>query len=184
MTNWRRVSHPGGTFFFTLVTENRAPILTTPAGRRNLRTATRACRARWPFEIAAVVLLPDHLHTIWRLPPGDGDYSARWAWLKKEFTKAWVSAGGPEQDISASRQKNRRRGVWQRRFWEQAIRDDRDLERHLDYIHYNPVKHGYVRCASEWPWSSFHRYRRAGAYPPGWGCTDPGFADIEDAFGE
>jgi putative transposase len=184
LTNWRRVHQPGGTFFFTLVTEGRAPILTTPDGRRILRSVKLACKERWPFEIVAVVLLPDHLHTIWKLPAGDSAYSTRWAWLKKEFTKAWLHTGGAEQAVSTSRQRNRRRGVLQRRFWEHAIRDGPDLERHLDYIHYNPVKHGYAGCAREWPWSSFHRYFREGAYAPDWGCADLGFGDIESTVGE
>jgi putative transposase len=115
-----------------LVTYRRAPILTTPLGRSLLREVTLQCRRRWPFEIVAVVLMPDHLHALWRLPEGDSDYSRRWAWLKKEFTKRWLASGGADQRISESRQRNRRRGVWQRRFWEHVIRDERDCERHLD----------------------------------------------------
>ncbi|WP_133512989.1 REP-associated tyrosine transposase [Candidatus Thiosymbion oneisti] len=184
MTSWRRVYQPGGTVFFTLVTEGRAPILTTSDGRRILRSVMSACRERWPFKIPATVLLPDHLHTIWTLPDGDSDYSTRWAWLKKEFTKAWLESGGTEQVISLSRRSNRRRGVLQRRFWEHTIRDERDFQRHLNYIHYNPVRHGYADCAVKWPWSSFHRYLRNGMYTAEWGCTELCFTDIEHTVGE
>jgi REP-associated tyrosine transposase len=184
LTHWRRYFLPGGTFFFTLVTEGRAPILTTSVGRSILRTVTRQCQQRWPFEILAIVLLPDHLHTAWRLPDGDSDYSKRWAWIKKEFTKAWLAAGGIEQPTSDSRRRNRRRGVLQRRFWEHAIRDEQDFERHVDYIHYNPVKHGYAPCALDWPWSSFRRHVRAGVYPQDWGCAEMTFDDIAPSVGE
>ena len=184
MTSWRRAFIPGGTYFFTLVTERRAPILTTPLGRSLLREVTLECRRNRPFEIVAVVVLPDHLHAIWRLPDGDADYSTRWAWLKKEFTKRWLAEGGPEQEISASRRNNRRRGVWQRRFWEHLIRDERDFERHIDYIHFNPVKHGQVARPLDWPWSSFHRFVRRGLYPSDWGGEPMAFEDIAGSLGE
>ena len=146
MPNYRRVYVPGGMFFFTLVTQGRVPILTDPDARGHLRRAFVDCRSRWPFRIEAIVLVPDHLHAIWSLPRGDTDYSIRWAWIKKEFTKSWVAEGGVEEAVSDSRRRNRRRGVWQRRFWEHSIQDEDDLERHCDYIHYNPVKHGLVRA--------------------------------------
>ena len=184
MTQWRRAVCPGGTFFFTLVTEARQPILTTEQGRSILRTQLHACRRRWPFEILAMVLLPDHLHTLWRLPDSDSDYSRRWGWIKKEFTKAWLADGGCERLRSASRCRNRRRGVWQRRFWEHAIRDQEELNRHLDYIHYNPVKHGHAVCARDWPWSSFSRHVRAGFYSADWGCGEKCFDDIAASMGE
>jgi REP-associated tyrosine transposase len=144
--DYRRAYVPGGMYFFTLVTERRAPILTDPNAREFLRQAFVRCRSGWPFRIEAIVLLPDHLHAIWSLPRGDANYSLRWAWIKKEFTKSWIGAGGSEEAISASRRRNRRRGVWQRRFWEHCLEDEDDLERHCDYIHYNPVKHGLVRA--------------------------------------
>lgn len=184
MTNWRRAQVPGGTFFFTLVTEDRAPILTTPRARSLLREVTLECRRQWPFEIEAVVLMPDHLHAVWRLPEGDSDYSKRWGWLKKEFTKRWLAGGGTERPVSSSRRGNRRHGVWQRRFWEHVIRDERDLGRHLDYVHYNPVKHGLVERAIDWPWTSFHRFVHEGRYPPDWGCGVVDFDDLGDSVGE
>ncbi len=103
MTNWRRAYVLGGTFFFTLVTANRAPILTTPLGRALLRQVTVECRRQWPFHIEAVALMPDHLHTLWRLPEGDTEYPKRWGWLKREFTKQWLARGGGERSVSESR---------------------------------------------------------------------------------
>ncbi|TWT41252.1 Transposase IS200 like protein [Phycisphaerae bacterium RAS1] len=184
MPVYRRWFQPGGTFFFTLVTEGRAPILCSDSARAFLRTATLETRARWPFEILAWVLLPEHLHTIWTLPPGDGDFSVRWAFLKKQFSKAWLAAGGHEQRRSTSRIQNRRRGVWQRRFWEHLIRDERESQCLADYIHHNPIKHGHVQCAHAWPWSTFHRLVREGAYTPDWccSCTTPRRPMIDDAL--
>jgi len=170
MTRWRRVFVPGGTFFFTVVTERRKAILTTAKGRVLLGTVMRECQQHWPFEVMGIVLLPDHLHAILRLPSEDVDYPKRWGWMKKEFTKRWLDAGGIEQQRSPSRQKNRRRGVWQRRYWEHCIRDQDDFSRHMNYLHFNPVKHQYVPCPADWPWSTFHRYVREGVYEANWGC--------------
>jgi putative transposase len=166
------------------VTHERAPILTTPLGRSLLRVVTIECRREWPFEMIAAVLLPDHLRVLWRLPKGDSEYAKRLGWLKKEFTKRWLANGGAEQNISVSKQRNRRRGVWQRKFWEHAIRDERDLERNVDYIHYNPVKHGLASRAIDWPWSSIHRFVRLGQYPTDWGCGPMEFDDIVGRVGD
>jgi putative transposase len=162
----------GGTYFFTVVTERRAAILCGEQARLLLRQALNDCRDRWPFRIEAVVLLPDHLHTIWSLPPGDTNFSRRWSWIKHRFVRAWTDNGGLEQVVSESRSRNRRRGVWQRRFWEHSIRDEEDFERHVDYIHYNPVKHELARSPRDWPHSSFHRFVRQGIYPPDWGRSE------------
>lgn len=183
MPNYRRARVPGGSYFFTVVTHNRVPLFRSPAARRLLRGAFHDCLAKWPFAITAIVLLPDHLHTIWSLPPQDSEYSKRWNFIKKEFTKRWLAAGGREGEISDARQREHRRGVWQPRFWEHTLEEDDDFERHFDYIHYNPVKHGYVRCPADWPWSSFHRWVRDGVYPRHWACWSDGrvlsFDDIE-----
>ncbi|MFO0847016.1 MAG: transposase [Gemmataceae bacterium] len=176
MPDFRRWFVPGGTYFFTLVTEGRARLFAGPDARRLLGDTIRHCQARWPFVVDAIALLPDHLHAIWRLPAGDDHYSGRVGWIKKEFTKAWLSAGGSEQPRSRSRVANRRRGVWQRRFWEHVIRDERDYENHFDYLHYNPVKHGLVRRPGDWPWTTFGKYVAAGWYPADWG-EGPAFAD-------
>jgi putative transposase len=107
------------------------------------------------------------------MPGGDADYSRRWRWIKGAFTERWRSEGGPESSRSGSRVRSGEYGVWQRRFWEHLIRDETDLERHVDYIHYNPVKHGYAVRAADWPWSSFGRHVRLGRYPIDWGATEP-----------
>jgi len=183
MSEYRRAYVPGGTFFFTVVTERRAPVFAEAKARGMLGSVMRCCRERYPMYILAIVLLPDHLHTIWTFPQGDSNYSTRWAWIKKEFTKCWLASGGQEQKSSASRLRERRRGVWQRRYWEHTIRDEEDLEAHFDYIHYNPVKHGLVRSPVAWPWSSFHRWVRAGVYPSNW-ATEVNAASLPGKAGE
>lgn len=187
MPIYRRAHVPGGTFFFTVVTEGRHRILCDDLGRKCLREALSECRVRWLFTIEALVLLPDHLHTVWTLPDSDTNFSRRWAFTKKQFTKGWLRGGGSEAARSESRERNRRRGVWQRRFWEHAIRDGNDLRRHLDYMYYNPVKHGLVRCPHAWRHSTFHRDVRLGAYRADWGCgcrgataTSMEFSDLNE----
>jgi putative transposase len=190
MPDFRRAYIPGATYFFTLVTEERARWLCSELARACLRQAIVHCRQRWPFSIVAIVLLPDHLHTIWSLPRGDTAYPRRWAAIKREFTTTWLAAGGAEAPVTASRQRQRRRGVLQRRYWEHVIRDERDFERHADYIHYNPVKHGLCQCPGDWPYSSFRRFVRSGDYPPDWACGDRrvqkplDFSDLEDTARE
>jgi putative transposase len=174
MPNFRRYFVAGGTFFFTLVTYGRRRFLTTELARDCLRDAIAAVRAERQFEIQAIVLLPEHLHTLWTLPREDTDYSTRWRRIKERFTTAYLAGGGRECEIAASRQKRGERGVWQRRFWEHMIRDEDDFERHFDYIHYNPVKHGLVKCPSEWPFSTFARCVESGIYSPDWGCLKRG----------
>ncbi len=172
MSEYRRFYVPGGTFFFTAVTERRAHVFSDAMARGILGSVMRRCFARLPVRVIAIVLLPEHLHTIWTMPPDDTDYSARWNWIKGEFTKIWLHSGGREQPSRASRQQERRRGVWQRRFWEHTIRDEEDLEAHFDYIHYNPVKHSLVDGPGEWPWSSFHRWVREGHYAVDWAAGE------------
>ncbi len=168
MSDYRRYFVAGGTYFFTVVMDGRATLFADAAARRLLGSVFRRCIVHRPMSVLAIVLLPDHLHCLWVLPPGDCAYSGRWRWLKGEFTRHWLSLGGREQPPSASLGRERRRGVWQRRFWEHSIRDEMDLERHADYIHYNPVRHKLVNRPRDWPWSSFHRWVRLGHYPIGW----------------
>jgi len=164
MPRYSRAFVPGGTFFFTVtLLERRRALLTEHVDV--LRQAFRAVRARRPFAIDAIVILPDHFHTVWTLPPNDADFSARMRLIKTYFCRAVP----PTERLSARRAAKGERGIWQRRFWEHAIRDDHDLRRHVEYIHYNPVKHGHVLRVADWPHSSFHRYVAAGAYPPDWG---------------
>ena len=190
MPNFRRFYVEGGTYFFTLVTDQRARFLSLPLARGLLSGVFREARARWPFEIPGLVLLPDHIHAMWTLPEGDDAYPRRWGWIKKEFTKRWLANGGEEQPISAGRTRDGRRGVWQPKFWEHTIRDETDFDHHMNYIHFNPVKHGYVPRPVDWEWSSFHRWVRAGVYDPLWGSGDVEqhpelkFDSIADSVGE
>jgi len=179
MTYYRR-TRIGTTFFFTLVTYHRRPILCYSTIRLSLRRAIDDVRKTRPFAINAWVLMPDHLHCVWTLPSGDSDFSMRWSLIKRS-----VSSFSPDvvldPDVrNASARKHRESTIWQRRFWEHLIRDDADFERHLDYIHYNPVRHGYVTRAVDWPYSTIHRYVRDGVYPIDWaGGADPGWGDFE-----
>jgi len=169
MPEYRRARIEGGTYFFTLVTYARLPILTRPECRELLRESWKAVCDRHPFKTVAVCLLPDHLHCLWKLPEGDCDYSLRWKEIKRLFTKGYLERVGPGRERNASRVRQGEAAIWQRRFWEHVIRDEEDFARHLDYIHFNPVKHGFVERAADWPWSSFHRYVRQGWYEVGWG---------------
>jgi putative transposase len=179
MPNYVRNRVAGGTYFFTVVAFHRRHILTTDRARPLLRTAMDGVQRKWPFTTDAIVLLPDHLHAIWTLPDGDSDYSRRWAEVKEAFTRSYLRAGGHEGPTSLSRRKHRERGVWQRRFWEHTVRDEDDFKRCLDYVHWNPVKHGLVERVRDYPWSSFKRYVRLGEYDPDWG-SDP-VADVPGA---
>ena len=163
MRTVRRVHASGGTYFFTVVTAGRAPVLARPTHVRSLRRALVATQASHPFAIDALVMLPDHLHCIWTLPEGESDFSLRWQLVKKRCAKLLEAQG-----LSI-----RGRRLWQPRFWEHLLRDADDLARHIDYIHYNPVRHGLVPRPGDWPFSSFHRFARAGVYGPGWGEADP-----------
>jgi len=173
MRRYIRVYVPGGTYFFTVVAYNRRSILTSDLGRRCLRDTFRSVRSQWPWNMVAIVLLPDHLHTVWTLLPGDADYSLRMQKVKERFTKAFLAAGGHESAPTAAETQYGRRGVWQPRFWEHTVRDEGDLKRCVDYVHWNPVKHGLVERVADYPWSSFHRYVRIGEYASDWGHVDP-----------
>ena len=160
-------------FFFTLVCYRRRALFRDAAARVLLGTVMREVRDESPFKTVAACLLPDHLHAIWKLPTGDADYSGRWKEIKSRFTERWLAAGGKELPVSESRRKRGERGVWQRRFWEHMLRDESDLETRFDYVHYNPVKHGYVRRPWDWEFSTFRRYVAMGYYDKGWGETGP-----------
>lgn len=170
-------SRSGRVYFFTLVTHERRPFLTTDTGRLALRVAIRHVLQTHPFQITAIVLLPDHLHAVLELPDGDTDYSTRWRLIKSHFTRLWCEAGGMDGVKSKSRQQKGERGVWQRRFYEHTCRDEGDLKRCVDYVHVNPLKHGLVQRVRDWPWSSFHRYVSLGEYPPDWGSTNDWHGD-------
>ena len=169
MPNYRRAHAPGGAFFFTLVTHGRRPIFQTPERVGLFREATRRVKRERPFEIVGAVVLPDHVHFLWTLPPGDADFSRRIARIKMEFTRS-LGARSSRTLGESSRRDRRESDVWQRRFWEHTIRDERDFEQHLNYVHYNPVKHGHATCPHAWPFSSFCEWVHRGAYEAEWGC--------------
>ena len=184
MADYRRWFLPGGTYFFTLVTEGRSRLFVNSHARNSLHAAIAGCRDRWPFELEAVVLLPDHLHMVWTLPSGDMDYPRRLAALKRAFTASWLADGGLEQAVGSKRQHRRQRGVWQRRYWEHTIRDEADFAHHLDYIHYNPVKHGLATCPHVWPHSSFRQWVQRHVYDSEWGCVCRGRDAVPMRFQE
>jgi putative transposase len=164
MSRYRRAKVEGGTFFFTVTLADRSSdILVRHVDR--LRNAYASTQRRFPFETIAICVLPDHLHAVWSLPPGDADFPSRWAYIKTGFSRGFPGRAGRSESKITKREK----GIWQRRYWEHAIRDDADLERHVDYIHFNPVKHGYVTRACDWPHSSFHRFVKEGILPLDWG---------------
>lgn len=173
MSDYRRWYVPGGTYFFTVVTYRRRKLFDQQLARDLLGKAMRTIGEELPCETVAIVLLPDHLHAVWTLPPGDTDYSIRWKKIKDEFTTTWLAAGGTELPVTPAQARRGHRGVWQKRFWEHTIRDEEDLENHCDYAHYNPVKHGYVQRPWDWPFSSFRRFVQLGHYPWDWGRREP-----------
>jgi len=163
MPNYRRFYCPGGTYFFTVrLSERGSTGLVDHI--ETLRTAIRSERVEHPFEIVDAVILPDHLHMIWTLPQGDADFSNRWRRIKTAVTKAV----DPPLAGSASKRGKAERGFWQRRFWEHLIRDADELSHYRAYCWFNPVKHGYVRRAEDWPYSSFHRAVALGDVPRDW----------------
>ena len=162
---YRRLYHAGGTYFFTVVTHQRKPILIDETVRVALRQSILTVREKYPFEILAWVLLPDHMHTIWRLPENDVNFSERWRQIKRQ-----------SQYLLGNHVK-----LWQNRFWEHLIRDELDFAQHFDYVHFNPVKHGYAAQVADWEFSTFHRCVKQGIYPLSWGGGDVELAlDYDD----
>lgn len=182
MPEYRRAFQPGGTFFFTVVTHERRPIFRSLTARRLLLEVIEEIRNETTFNVNEHVILPDHLHSIWLLPDNDSDFSTRWSRIKRLFTKRWLAQTGREEPISASRAKHRERGVWQRRFWEHTIRDEDDMIRHVDYIHFNPVKHGLVECPHAWPHSNFERWVQVGHYANDSSCWCEGRTPKKPSF--
>ena len=173
MSHYRRAIIPGATYFFTLVTYRRRPILCDPLVRSALRVAVKTVQSRHPFTIDAWVLLPEHLHCIWTLPPGDADYSMRWGIIKRKVSLACAEYYHRVDWMTASKIKLRESTFLQRRYWEHCIKTDLDYGHHMDYIAINPVKHGLVSCVRDWPYSTFHRDVAQGVYPVDWaGSSD------------
>jgi putative transposase len=148
-------NYEGTSYFFTVVTFNRLPILTGEIARQLLHSAFSTVAQRYPFITDAICLLPDHIHCIWALPEEDKNYSVRWKEIKRRFTKGYMDQIGSDEIRNISREKRREASIWQRRFWEHTIRDQEDMNRHINYIHYNPMKHGLVKRVMDWQWSSF-----------------------------
>lgn len=171
MSRYRRANATGSSYFFTVVTYRRQPILCDEAIRNALRASIEMVRVARPFIIDAWVLLPDHLHCVWTLPDGDADFSTRWMIIKRAVSLACGEEYRRADWVTASKLKHRESTIWQRRFWEHQIRDENDFARHLDYIHFNPVKHGHVQRAVDWPHSTFHRYVRDGIYAHDWAAA-------------
>ncbi|OGT36156.1 MAG: transposase [Gammaproteobacteria bacterium RBG_16_51_14] len=173
---YRRADAAGGTYFFTVnLADRRSDVLVQHID--DLREVMKTVKDAHPFTILAMVVLPEHLHAIWRLPQGDADYPLRWSLIKAGFSRRLVKG----EPICASRQTRRERGIWQRRYWEHQIRDETDLAHHADYIHFNPVKHGWVALPVDWPYSTLHGYIERGMLTPDWGGRA---GDGEDAYGE
>jgi len=162
MRDLRRYYVEGGTYFFTVVTSNRRGILCLPQSRDALKKAIIQVRKKYPFEILAWVLLPDHLHCIWTLPLDDCDFSLRWRLIKRNYS--FLMKDVLSVSKSDSQKKKQESGFWQRRFWEHVIKDENDLAKHFDYVHFNPVKHGLVENLYDWKWSTYHRYLKMGYY--------------------
>jgi putative transposase len=180
MSRYRRAHTGGATYFFTVVTHQRQQFLCDEDVRLALRESIERAREKYPFEVDAWVLLPDHMHCIWTLPQEDGDFSTRWNAIKKGVTRR-VGARLHRADLlTPSKAARRESTVWQRRFWEHQIRDDRDFEAHMDYIHFNPVKHGLVVAPIDWPYSSIHRLVREGIYPKDWAIASERVGAADD----
>lgn len=191
MSDYRRYFIQGGTYFFTIVTHNREPIFAAPKNVDLLRKAVGTIKTQHPFEINAAVVLPDHLHFLWSLPPGDADFSTRIGKIKVHFTRAFQAGKPLSTNRSESRKKHRESSVWQRRFWEHVVRDEHEFESFYNYIHFNPVKHGLASCPHKWAVSSFHYWVRRGVLSPQWGCScrdretvEFDFKNIERVVGE
>ncbi len=167
MPDYRRLRIAGGSFFFTVnLADRRSSLLTDRID--DLRYAVRRARTLAPFRIEGWVVLPDHMHAVWTLPAGDSDFPRRWRTIKDLFSRRVE----PDEMRSDSRASQGERGIWQRRYWEHAIRDDRDMAAYLDYVHFNPAKHGYVSHPANWPYSSFRACVARGLYPSDWAGSD------------
>jgi putative transposase len=176
MPRYLRANITGGVFFFTVTLADRSNDLLV-RHIEHLREVYRTVESRYPFETIAICVLPDHIHAVWSLPTGDSNFPVRWSQIKSGFSRALP----PANVRSASKAAKREKGIWQRRYWEHAIRNETDLERHVDYVHYNPVKHGLVSRVCDWPYSSFHRYVSRGDLPIDWGGD---MSEIVGVFGE
>ncbi|CAN5490222.1 transposase [soil metagenome] len=176
MPNYRRAWHPGGTYFFTVNLLQRSDNDLLIRHIDLLREAIRIVRQAHPFAIHGWVVLPEHMHCVIELPPNDDNFALRWRLIKARFSKSIPN----REWRSETRVRRGERGIWQRRYWEHLIRDEKDFAAHMDYVHVNPVKHGLVKRVAEWPHSTFHRLVEEGVYPLDWA----GNIDETKAYGE
>jgi len=184
MSDYRRSHLPGGTFFFTVITYNRVPLFANQCARTTLHNAWQMVQKKYPFTVDALCLLPNHIHCIWTLPEYEKNYPKRWKAIKAHFTRLYKQNHPKQAEPNLSRQRKGEAAIWQRRYWEHTIRDDQDYINHFDYIHYNPVKHGYVRRPGDWPWSTYHKYFVAGYYDKEWGDEKYDLFKENNNFGE
>ena len=172
MSQYIRCHQPGGSYFFTLVTHSRRPIFINSDNVNKLKNAINKVKIKHPFSLNAMVILPDHLHCLWKLPENDKNFSRRWRLIKRYFS----------MEVAEKINSRGEKEVWQRRFWEHMIRDEEDWRKHMDYIHYNPVKHGLARAPKDWEYSSFNYWVEKGLYEKSWGSMEPiVFTDINEA---
>ena len=169
---YRRLRIAGASYFFTVVTYKRRPLFSEAAAVKLLQAAVEGVRAKRPFELEAQVVMPDHLHAIWALPDDDIDYPTRWRLIKEAFTRTYIATHSPPPR-DAGRQHRGEQAVWQGRYWEHLIRDDEDFSAHVEYIHLNPVKHGFASAPSDWPHSTFGDWVAQGLYDVAWGSQGP-----------
>ena len=174
MVAYRRNRVQGGYYFFTVNLKNRNQSWLVEHVDL-LRSAFQETQQKYPFKTIAVVILPDHMHALWGLPEGDDDYSMRWKYLKGRFTSKL------KKRITLRKSAKGKYGVWQDRFWEHTIKDENDMHRHIDYIHYNPVKHHHCDAVKDWKYSSFHRFVENGVLPIDWGVS---YQEFKKSFGE
>lgn len=184
MSNFKRYESPGSTWFFTVVTYQRRNFLCDDRVRLELREAVRKVQAKYPFRVEAWVLLPDHFHCIWALPDQDSNFQLRIRLLKSYLTRSCSNFLHVDSLSTVSRRKRKESTVWQRRYWEHQIRSDRDFKHHMDYIHYNPVKHGLCHSPIEWPYSTVHSLTRRGIYPEAWALDPENKINANHNFGE
>jgi len=184
MSNYRRDQTLGGTWFFTVVAYKRMPIFCEQEFRRSLKRAIQRAREKLPFKIDAWILLPDHLHCVWTLPDGDANFSHRWKMIKQYVSHDCQNHYRNLSNLTEAKIQRRESAIWQRRFWEHKIRDEKDFLNHLNYIHYNPVKHGHCNKPSQWPYSSFQKYQAKGIYPKNWAVTKTPSLKVKAEYGE
>jgi putative transposase len=184
MSNYRRDNSQGATWFFTVVTYQRREFLCDDRVRVALRQAIRKVQTNYPFTIQAWVLLPDHFHCLWTLPEQDSNFQLRISLLKRFVTQACSEFLHRDSSSTASRRKRNESTIWQRRYWEHKLKTEKDFKHHMDYIHYNPVKHGLGQSPVEWPYSTIHQLIKKGIYAENWACDPDNNSKDKQTYGE